>query len=150
MVRRLLLGFGFCVVTATAVASGYAVAGEDAPRVYLEVSPDDEDDLSRLFDTLEGSLEDGLAIDGPVVVVLHGDEARPFAGGREARSPLVDRGARLQAFDLIELRMCETWMKDNGIDRSDLPPFVEVVPFAPEEVRRLEKEGYVPFSRVQL
>lgn len=137
-----------CLAVAAAALAGPALAAEGAPRVYLEVSPEDENDLSRLFDTLEGSLEDGLAIDGPVMVVLHGDEARPFAGGD--RSPLLDRGARLQAFDLIELRMCETWMTDNGIDRNDLPPFVDVVPFAPEEVQRLEEEGYLPFSRVQL
>jgi len=137
-----------CLAVAAAALAGPALAAEGAPRVYLEVSPDDEDDLSRLFDTLEGSLEDGLAIDGPVIVVLHGDEARPFTSG--APSPLVDRGARLQAFDLVELRMCETWMTDNGIAREDLPPFVDVVPFAPEEVKRLEDDGYLPFSRVQL
>jgi len=137
-----------CLAVAAAALAGPAFAADGAPRVYLEVSPEDGNDLSRLFDTLEGSLEDGVAIDGPVIVVLHGDEARPFAGG--PRSPLVDRGARLQAFDLVELRMCATWMNDNGIDPEDLPPFVDVIPFAPEEVERLEDQGYLPFSRVQL
>jgi len=122
----------------------------DAP-VYLEVSPEGEDDLASLFDTLEAAMDESLTIDEPVVVVLHGSEALAFTRqGNAAQSPLVDRAARLKAYDLIDLRMCETWMAANGIDKTDLPPFVDTVPYAPEEIRRLLDEGYVPYESVEL
>ena len=122
----------------------------DAP-VYLEVSPQGEDDLINLFDTLEAARAESIAIDEPVVIVLHGSEALPFTRqGNAAMSPLVDRAARLKAEDLIDLRMCETWMAANGIDKADLPTFVDTVPYAPEEIRRLLDEGYLPYESVEL
>jgi len=58
----------------------------------------------------------------------------------------VDRAAKLEAFDRVTLRMCETWMRNNGVNRSDLLPFVDTIPLAPAEVERLEKEGYLPYG----
>ncbi len=46
--------------------------------------------------------------------------------------------------------MCETWMAANGIDQADLPPFVDTVPYAPEEIRRLLDEGCAPYESVAL
>ncbi len=123
----------------------------DTAPVYLEVSPLGEEDLVNLFDTLEAARAESIAIDEPVVIVLHGSEALTFTRqGKAAMSPLVDRAARLKADDLIDLRMCETWMAANGIDKSDLPPFVDTVPYAPEEIRRLLDEGYLPYESVEL
>lgn len=134
----------------SAAAAAVAPLLDEAP-VYLEVSPEGEEDLVSLFDTLEAAMAESLAIDEPVVVVLHGSEALPFTRqGNAAQSPLVDRAARLQAYDLIDVRMCETWMAANGIDKTDLPPFVDTVPYAPEEIRRLLDEGYVPYESVEL
>ena len=57
----------------------------------------------------------------------------------------VDLAARLEAFGLIDIRICEAWMSDNQVLQSDLPPFVDTVPFGPAEARRLEAAGYVSF-----
>ena len=123
-----------------------------ADRTYLEVSPDGSDDLTALLGELEVSLASGLPVStDPVVVVLHGSEAVSFtASGYHANRELVDRAARLDAYRLIDVRICETWMTDNGIERSEIPAFVEPVPYAPEEIERLQAEGYVPRDSVSL
>jgi intracellular sulfur oxidation DsrE/DsrF family protein len=84
-------------------------------------------------------------------VILHGSEAVPFtSSGYDANRELVDRAARLDAYRLIDVRICETWMTENGIERSEIPAFVEPVPYAPEEIERLQAEGYAPRDSVNL
>jgi intracellular sulfur oxidation DsrE/DsrF family protein len=131
------------------LAAGSAAA---ADRTYLEVSPAGSADLVALLGELEASLEDGLPQDTqPVVVILHGSEALPFtSAGYASHRDLVDRAARLDAYRLIDVRMCETWMSRNGIEKSDIPAFIETIPYAPEEIRRLETEGYLPYGSIDL
>jgi intracellular sulfur oxidation DsrE/DsrF family protein len=130
------------------LSSAAAVAAE---RVYLEVSPADREDLSALFTTLEESLEEGIPMSDPVIIVLHGSEALPFtnAGYSENRQ-LVDRAARLDAYRLIDVKMCESWMSDNGVAPEEIPAFIETVPYAPEEIERLEAEGFVPLGKINI
>ena len=123
-------------------------------RTYLEVSPDSPDDLDTLFTTLEAYLERGIptpAQSEPVIVILHGAEAIPFTRqGFAAHRSLVDRAALLDAYRLIDVRMCRTWMDSNGIGPEDIPAFIETVPFAPEEIQRLEAEGYAPYGGLDI
>lgn len=115
-------------------------------RVYLQISPNGQDDLEALFQALEDSLAANEPQSEPVIVMLHGPEAIPFlrANYLENRQ-IVDRAAKLQAFNRIELRMCESWMRRNGYDDDDLLPFVRTVPSAPAEVEQLERDGYKRF-----
>jgi len=122
-----------------------------AEHAYLEVSPSNSEDLNALFTELEQSLEGALPDEDPVVVVLHGDEALSFtSSGYRSNRELVDRAARLDAYRLIDVKMCETWMKENGIDPGEIPAFIETIPYAPEEIDRLKSEGYVPRESVRL
>ncbi|MAT84660.1 MAG: hypothetical protein CMQ43_08960 [Gammaproteobacteria bacterium] len=119
-------------------------------RVYLQISPDGADELDELFAALEDSVAADEAQPDPVVVVLHGSEASRFLRRNYLdNQPLVDRAAKLKAFDRIDLRMCETWMRRNGVVRDDLLPFIDTVPLAPEEVDRLEREGYRSYGAVR-
>ncbi len=82
----------------------------------------------------------------PVTFVLHGDEINLFK--RENYSVnhmLVDLAARLDAFKVIDIRVCETWMRDHQVAASDLPPFVELVPFEPDFVAGLKTRGAIEF-----
>lgn len=125
--------------------------GNSDPRTYLEVSPNGRDDLLALMSTLEGQLDQGLPMTDPVVVILHGSEASSFtSAGFPANRVLVDQAARLSAYRLIEVRMCETWMQENGVAPDDIPAFVKTVPYAPEEIERLEAEGYVPMGDLRI
>ena len=152
MARRIgkfggFLAWGALLLTsAVAIAASGGVVGS-----FLEVSPNSREDLSALLNTIEETLPDNSEQDNPIVVILHGDEA--FAFTREnyqSNKSLVDRAALLDAFEMIDIRICETWMNKNGISRSDVPPFIDTIPFAPEEIRRLEAEGYAPYPAVQL
>ena len=121
------------------------------PRTYLEVSPQGRDDLAALMSTLEGHLDQGLPMTDPVVVVLHGSEAIAFTRTGYARNRLlVDQAARLSAYRLIDVRMCETWMQANEVAPDEIPAFVKTVPYAPEEIERLEAEGYVPYADLRI
>lgn len=150
--NRGLFALAVLLASLTAV-SPERVQAEEAPfasRVYLQVSPAGRDELDKLFDTLEASIAAGEMQPDPVVIVLHGPEAEPFLRRNylDHRS-LVDRAARLKAFERIDMRMCETWMRRQGIGADELLPFVDTIPLAPEEVRRLEQEGYLPYETVR-
>jgi intracellular sulfur oxidation DsrE/DsrF family protein len=82
----------------------------------------------------------------PISVVLHGEEIKAFVRSNyRSNKALVDLAARLDAFNIIEVKACKRWMGANGIMESELPPFVEAVPFGAGERDRLEKAGYAYF-----
>ena len=85
--------------------------------------------------------------DAPVVFVLHGPEARTLLNSEyKLNKSLVDLAARLSAFQIVDVRVCKTWMGGEGIVENQLPPFVSTVPYGPEEKRRLlSDEQYVYF-----
>lgn len=80
-----------------------------------------------------------------IALVLHGPEIEFFSIGRYTEyRDMVDQAARLDAFGVIEVKACRTRMDALGLDDDDLPGFIEIVPFGPAEVERLEREeGYV-------
>jgi intracellular sulfur oxidation DsrE/DsrF family protein len=133
------------------LATAFIPASAIAEPYYLEVSPADQGDLANLFDALEDTITaDPDSLD-PVVVVLHGIEAASFTRDNyTANKHLVDRAALLDSQRRIDVRMCETWMNENGIQRSDLPAFIDTVPYAPEELERLKSQGYMPLPSVQI
>ena len=51
--------------------------------------------------------------------------------------------AKLDAFNVIDLKICETTMNNFGITRDEVPSFIESVPFAPDEIEKLSAEGYI-------
>ena len=82
----------------------------------------------------------------PVTFVLHGEEINFFRRDNYGdNSALVDLAARLDAFQVIDVRVCETWLRDNQVLASDLPPFVELVPFGPAFQASLQRDGAVEF-----
>lgn len=82
----------------------------------------------------------------PIAVVLHGDEAEVFRHGNyQQNQRIIDLAAKLDAFKVIDLRICETWMRLNNVKRSEMPAFVETVPYGPAEERKLKRKGYKYF-----
>ena len=77
----------------------------------------------------------------PVVFLLHGEEARTlYRDNYHAHRAVVDLAAKLSAFELVDIRVCEVWADNKGLDNQLLQPFVGTVPFAPREKKRLVKE----------
>lgn len=105
-------------------------------------------ELRQLLEQAEGIANGDTAYntEEPIAVVLHGEEIKAFLRSNyRTNKPLVDLAARLDAFNVIDVKVCKRWMGANGIMVNDLPPFVEAVPFGAGERERLEAAGYAYF-----
>lgn len=90
--------------------------------------------------------QDEYNTEEPVILVLSGEEIELFKRENyRDHKPLVDLAARLDAFNIIDVKVCNNWMAQRGIELTDLPPFVDNVPVAQQETVRLEKAGYAYF-----
>ncbi|MDO8705876.1 MAG: DsrE family protein [Sulfuricaulis sp.] len=79
-----------------------------------------------------------------IALVLHGPEIEIFAKKNYPRfQKMVDQAARLDAGRIIEVKMCRTEMKHLGIREEDVPAFIDLVPYGPDEEARLRRSGYV-------
>ncbi len=82
----------------------------------------------------------------PIAIILHGPEVRVFIKKNYSKyQSLVDQAAKLDAFKVVDIKICERWMGFNDVSRDQLPPFVDTVPFGPAEEKRLIKTGYQSF-----
>jgi intracellular sulfur oxidation DsrE/DsrF family protein len=79
-----------------------------------------------------------------IALVLHGPEIEMFAKKNYPRfQKIVDQAARLDAAHVIEVKMCLTEMHRLGLRKEDIPEFIELVPYGPDEEERLRRNGYV-------
>jgi intracellular sulfur oxidation DsrE/DsrF family protein len=123
---------------------------EEEPRYLAEIELHTEEELLRALRRSEQLLDDGILSrhsPSPVRFVLHGPEAEILLLQNYPRyKDTVDLAARLSAFGVVDLKICETWMGGHRVNPEELPPFVGTVPYGPTEVRRLMKEeGYIYF-----
>ncbi|HEC13925.1 MAG TPA: hypothetical protein ENI80_11900 [Acidiferrobacteraceae bacterium] len=115
-------------------------------RYVLDVSVHSQADLEALLDRVEYlHKKNKLPRDGPAfTLVLHGPEIDFFAKKNYPKhKSIVDRVADLDTRGIIETKMCQTMMRFRSIRDSDVPPFIELVPYGPDEVDRLIKAGRV-------
>ena len=104
-------------------------------------------ELSALLDRAESWAKHATAYPKhPIAIVLHGPEANVFIKKNYGQyQSLVDQAAKLDAFKVVDIKICERWMGFNNIKRDQLPAFVDTVPFGPAEEKRLIKAGYQSF-----
>lgn len=131
-------------------AQQYIPAESESPKLLAHIEVHTVDELNQLLKRSEQLFDSGELISGkdtPVAFVLHGREASSlFNMNYKDNKALVDLAARLSAFEVVEIKVCKTWMGGKGLDESQLPPFVGTVPLGPAEQRRLLKEeSYVYF-----
>lgn len=82
----------------------------------------------------------------PVELVLYGDEIALFVRNHyRENKPLVDLAARLDAFNVVDLKVCSQWLGKEGIQTADLPSFLQPVDDGPAEIQRLQQAGYASF-----
>jgi intracellular sulfur oxidation DsrE/DsrF family protein len=117
-------------------------------RTVLDISVHTVEELQVLFDRAEklaGELSSGKQ-EASIVLVLHGPEVEFFSKNKyDKYKDIVDQAARLDASDIVDVKICQTMMEVQGVERDDIPAFVEQVPLGPAEVDRLVSEGYVYF-----
>ncbi len=127
-------------------------AGRDndsqAPGMVLDVSVHSLDELRVLLDRAEelATRPQPRGRKASVVLVLHGPEVEFFAISNYSRyKDIVDQAARLDAFDVVDVKICQSMLEQLNVAQEDIPAFIEQVPYGPGEVERLVREGYVYF-----
>jgi uncharacterized protein len=115
---------------------------------------------SYLFDVSDHSIEELQALltraeevsethpadfeDLEIVMIIHGPDIEWFRQkNHEHNQQLIDLAARLDAYEIIDMKVCEKTMSSRGVSRDDIPSFIEPVPFAPTEIERRLQEGYI-------
>lgn len=79
-----------------------------------------------------------------ISMVLHGPEIDFFSIENYGKyKDIVDLAARLDAYNVIEVKMCQTMMRMRGLKSENVPGFIEQVPYGPDEVEKLRQRGYV-------
>ncbi len=139
-----LLAVGFCM---TAAAQGPLNSGSD-PRYLAQVELHSAAELQGILRRAEALFnQQGFKVAEPVVFILHGAEGRVFLRQSYPKNKkLVDLAARLSALQVVDIKVCETWMDGQKIDSTQLLPFVDTVPNGPAEVLKMMKEkGYSYF-----
>ena len=101
----------------------------------LDVVLNRAEDLRELFNPDEHS---------KIAIVLHGEELQLFQKQNYSNNmSLVDRARLLDQDQIIDIKACQTMMRTLQIETSELPNFIEQVPFAPAEIERLQQqEGF--------
>ena len=115
-------------------------------RYLFDVTNHSVADLEALLQRAEEITATGdTALDElKIVLVLHGPDIHIFTQQNYDRNRrLVDLAARLDDINIIDMKICETTMSSMGISRSDIPDFIESVPFAPTAMRSYRDEGYI-------
>jgi len=154
MQRRLtttLLFFLCALVAPFAVADGQATKPPaDSPtsqqRFMVSVTLHKQKEIRSLLtraDELSKTMR-GQGNDSSIALILHGDEIRFFANSNYKQNrDIVDRAARLDGDKVIEIKVCKTKLHELGISDKEMPSFVEIIPYAPDEEKRLLKQGYI-------
>ena len=133
----LLLGFLACapLLQAEPREEGYVFSVTVRSPQQLDVVLDRAEDLRELFDPEQH---------GRIAIVLHGDELQLFQKRNySSNQAVVDRARELDEDDIIDITACQTMMRTLDIEQSELPSFIEQVPFGPAEIDRLQQqEGF--------
>ncbi len=114
-------------------------------RYLYDISKHSIEDLKSLLQRAEEITQteaDNLD-DLEIVMILHGPDISWFTlENYNDNKDLVDLAKRLDTFEIIDLKVCETAMEDLEIDRNQIPTFIEPVPYAPNEIKRLSDDDY--------
>lgn len=81
-----------------------------------------------------------------IALILHGPEIKLFTRKNYKKNrDIIEKAQRLDEQNVIQVKVCKTKMKELGIKDEDLPSFMEIIPYAPEEEKKLLDQGYVYF-----
>jgi len=113
--------------------------------LVFDISVHNIDELRGVLQRAEKLVSTPKSADEPanIALMLHGPEIQYFSIDKYAEyKDIVDLAARLDAYNVVELKMCETAMKDFGIKKNDIPGFIEFVPNGETELKELARRGF--------
>ena len=115
-------------------------------RFMFSVTLHKREEIDSLL-TRADSLSKKMRIKGnksAIALILHGPEIKLFTRKNYKKNrDIIDKAARLDENNVIQVKVCKTKMKELGIHDEDLPSFMEIIPYAPEEEKKLLHKGYV-------
>ena len=120
----------------------------DPGRTVLDISVHTLEELRVLFERASELAMKPRSSDeeASIVLVLHGPEVNFFSiENYDTYKDIVDEAARLDAFDVVDIKVCQTMMEAYDIEPDDIPSFIEQIPYGPGEIERLVEEGYLYF-----
>jgi intracellular sulfur oxidation DsrE/DsrF family protein len=101
------------------------------------------DSMLTRAETLAKTLLSGINNRTGIALVLHGPEIELFTKKNYGSNrQLVDKASRLDSSAVIDIKACRTTMGELKIKEKDLPNFIEIVPYGPDEEKRLLEQGY--------
>ena len=118
----------------------------DNPRYLFIVNDHSEDELMALLQRANQTLDEqpDTYENLDIIVMLHGPDIGMFRKSNYASNrELIDLAAKLDAFNIIDMQVCDTSLELFEIGREEVPPFIESVPYAPDEIERLQQQGYI-------
>ena len=139
---------GFAPILSDTPANNATRPGEPGTSkpVVIDVVLHDKSEILRMLKRAESLAMTPNPADRPrqIALVLHGPEIEHFkienyVDNRE----VVDLAAKLDAFNVIDIKMCNTMMDRMNVDKGEVPAFIEIVPYGPGEIDRLEDKGYL-------
>lgn len=152
------LTLGVCLAALTGSAVPATTFADDKPVTSIRPSPqengkylfsitlhtrDEIDSMLTRAETLAKTLRSGKDNHTGIALVLHGPEIGLFTRKNYGSNrQLVDKASRLDSSAVIEIKACRTAMGELNIKEGDLPNFIEIVPYGPDEEKRLLEQGY--------
>jgi len=125
--------------------SSVPVIANSAENMAFDISVHNADELRKVLERAEMLVSSPKSASQPanIALMLHGPEIEYFSINKYAQyKDIVDLAARLDAYNVVELKMCETAMKDFGIKKDDIPGFIEFVPNGDVELKQLSQRGF--------
>lgn len=126
-----------------ATTTGFTIANK---RYFFDVTDHSVEELQALLERIEEITEASPETfnELKIVMILHGPDIGLFTQSNyEQNQKLIDLAAKLDAFNVVDMKVCETAMNSLGVNLSEIPPFIESVPYGPAEITRLQREGYI-------
>jgi hypothetical protein len=121
-----------------------------APPPYLaDIRLHTAGELSQLLQRADvlyrrGELADGATV--PITFILHGEEGRAFLQNNyQQNHMLIDLAAKLSALNVVQIKVCETWMGSQGLMPEQLVPFVDTVDNGSRAVSEFKRQPYQYF-----
>lgn len=79
-----------------------------------------------------------------IVIVIHGPDIEWFTQQNHVdNQKLLGLASSLDERDIIDMKVCETTMEFHGVERKDIPEFIDSVPYAPVEIKNRLRDGYI-------
>jgi intracellular sulfur oxidation DsrE/DsrF family protein len=122
---------------------------ENADGYVARILNDSPEEVANALERVEKLYSEGKLPQGvnPIAIILHGPEVEIFfKDNYEEYKRIVDLAARLSAFGVVDVRVCETQSGIMGRSRTSIHSFIGTVPFGPTAVKRLlDQQNYVYF-----